>query len=203
MSNRKSGSKTLLMSVVMSAPGPLIIGLGLIVGQSSTQIADFVRRTAELLGIIVAYAVYRITAREGMGNGQRERLERFSNIFVGAMMCLGGSLMLWLAFAANNTDKGNVIPGLVIALLGVVANTLFWLKYRKLNQAEPNAIMAVQTRLYRAKSLVDGCVTIALLSVTLFPGTDISYYLDFVGSVIVALYLIWCGIKTIRERASK
>ncbi|MBE5782050.1 MAG: transporter [Clostridiales bacterium] len=203
MKNKKSGTKTLLMSVLMSAPGPLIIGLGLIVGQSSTQIADFVRRTAELLGIIVAYAVYRITAREGMGNGQRERLERFSNIFVGAMMCLGGSLMLWLAFAANNTDKGNVIPGLVIALLGVVANTLFWLKYRKLNQAEPNAIMAVQTRLYRAKSLVDGCVTIALLSVTLFPGTDISYYLDFVGSVIVALYLIWCGIKTIRERASK
>jgi len=203
MKNKKSAMKTLLMSVLMSAPGPLIIGLGLIVGQSSTQIADFVRRTAELLGIIVAYAVYRITAREGMGNGQRERLERFSNIFVGAMMCLGGSLMLWLAFAANNTDKGNVIPGLVIALLGVVANTLFWLKYRKLNQAEPNAIMAVQTRLYRAKSLVDGCVTIALLSVTLFPGTDISYYLDFVGSVIVALYLIWCGIKTIRERASK
>jgi len=203
MKNKKSGTKTLLMSVLMSAPGPLIIGLGLIVGQSSTQIADFVRRTAELLGIIVAYAVYRITAREGMGNGQRERLERFSNIFVGAMMCLGGSLMLWLAFAANNTDKGNVIPGLVIALLGVVANTLFWLKYRKLNHAEPNAIMAVQARLYRAKSLVDGCVTIALLSVTLFPGTDISYYLDFVGSVIVALYLIWCGIKTIRERASK
>ena len=31
---KKSGSKTLLMSVLMSAPGPLIIGLGLFVRHS-------------------------------------------------------------------------------------------------------------------------------------------------------------------------
>ena len=43
MSSKKSGSRTLLMSVLMSAPGPLIIGLGLLVGRSSTQIADFIR----------------------------------------------------------------------------------------------------------------------------------------------------------------
>lgn len=70
-------------------------------------------------------------------------------------MCLGGSLMILLAFTSENTDKGNVIPGLVIALLGVVANTLFWQKYTKLNKAEPNVIIAVPARLYRAKSLVD------------------------------------------------
>lgn len=198
---QKSGSKTLFMSVVMSAPGPLIIGLGLLVGRSSTQIADFVRRSAELLGIIMAYIVYKITTKDGVCDTVRkEKLERFSNLFVGAMMCLGGSLMLLLAFLSDNAEKGNVIPGLVIALLGVVANTLFWRKYTKLNKAEPNAILAVQARLYRAKSLVDGCVTIALLSVFLFPTSQISYYLDFVGSVIVALYLIWCGIQTILER---
>ena len=53
----KSEKKTLLMSVLMSAPGPLIIGFGLLLGKSSTQIADFVRRSAELLGIIMAYVV--------------------------------------------------------------------------------------------------------------------------------------------------
>ena len=115
-------------------------------------------------------------------------------------MCLGGSLMLLLAFASENEDKGNVIPGLVIALLGVIANTFFWRKYTKLNKAEPNAIIAVQARLYRAKSLVDSCVTIALLSVALFPEAKASYYLDLIGSIIVALYLIWCGIQTIFER---
>jgi len=204
MNNKKSGSKTLFMSVVMSAPGPLIIGLGLLVGKSSTQIADFVRRSAELLGIIMAYVVYKMTTKDGIcDDAKKERLEKLSNIFVGAMMCLGGTLMLLLAFTADNTDKGNVIPGLVIALLGVVANTLFWRKYTKLNKAEPNAIIAVQARLYRAKSLVDTCVSIALLSVVLFPGTKISFYLDFVGTIVVAVYLAWCGIKTIMERVAE
>lgn len=204
MSNKKSGSRTLFMSVLMSAPGPLIIGLGLLVGKSSTQIADFVRRSAELLGIIMAYIVYRITTKDGVCDTQKkENLERISNIFVGAMMCLGGMLMLLLAFTAENEDKGNVIPGLVIALLGVVANTLFWLKYSRLNKEESNAIIAVQARLYRAKSLVDSCVSIALLSVVLFPASVISFYLDFFGSVIVAVYLVWCGIRTIMEWIKK
>ena len=50
--NQKSGKRTLLLSVLMSAPGPLIIGLGLTVGRSTTQLADFFRRSAELLAII-------------------------------------------------------------------------------------------------------------------------------------------------------
>lgn len=201
MNNQKSGSRTLLMSVLMSAPGPLVVGLGLLSGRSATQIADFFRRSSELLAIIMAYAVYRITGRMDAGDSSRKaRLERLSNLFVGAMMCLGGSIMLALTFFSETEDKGNVIPGLVIALLGVIANTLFWRKYTRLNRQQPNAILAVQARLYRAKSLVDSCVTIALLSVVMAPTSAVSLWLDFIGSIIVAIYLIHCGIQTIRER---
>ncbi len=115
-------------------------------------------------------------------------------------MCVGGSIMLVLAFFSEAEDKGNVLPGLVIAVLGVIANTIFWRKYTKLNKREPNAILAVQARLYRAKSLVDGCVTIALFSVMVAPLSPVSRWLDFLGSVIVAAYLIFCGVQTIRER---
>jgi len=201
MSKQKSGSRTLLMSVLMSAPGPLVVGLGLLSGRSATQIADFFRRSSELLAIIMAYIVYKITTKDGSCDEiRKKKLERFSNLFVGAMMCLGGTIMLVLAFFSENTDKGNVIPGLSIAVLGVIANTIFWRKYTKLNRAEPNAILAVQARLYRAKSLVDGCVTIALLSVALMPQSPVSYWLDLIGSIIVSVYLIFCGIQTIRER---
>ena len=201
MKNQKSGSRTLLMSVLMSAPGPLVVGLGLLAGRSATQIADFFRRSSELLAIIMAYIVYKITTKNGTCQEVRKaKLERLSNLFVGAMMCLGGSIMLALAFFSDSTDKGNVIPGLTIALLGVVANTLFWRKYTKLNRMEPNAILAVQARLYRAKSLVDGCVTIALLTVALAPQSPAAFWLDLIGSIIVAVYLIFCGIQTIRER---
>jgi len=200
MSSKKSGSRTLLMSVIMSAPGPLIIGLGLLVGRSSTQIADFIRRSAELLAIIMAFVIYQMTTKDGVCDEIRKaRLERMSNLFVGAMMCIGGTFMIVLALLSDNADKGNVIPGLVIALLGVVANSIFWVKYTKLNRAEPNAILAVQARLYRAKTLVDACVTTALLSVVIAPASQLSIWLDFIGSIIVAVYLIWCGMKTIYE----
>ena len=198
--NTKSGSRTLLLSVLMSAPGPLVVGLGLLAGRSSTQIADFVRRSAELLAIITSFVVYRITTKEGISNeSRRAGLERRSNAFVGAMMCLGGGFMVLLAFLSDTTDKGNVIPGLAIAIMGVIANTAFWIKYTRLNRKEPNAILQVQSRLYRAKSLVDGCVTVALLSVVIAPLSPVSAWLDFVGSLIVALYLIFCGVQTVLE----
>ena len=204
MSNKKSGSRTLLMSVLMSAPGPLVVGLGLLAGRSSTQIADFVRRSSELLAIIMAFVVYKITTKDSVCNeGKKEKLEQISNAFVGAMMCIGGSFMIVLAFMSETTDKGNVIPGLSIAVLGVIANTIFWRKYTRLNKAESNAILAVQARLYRAKSLVDGCVSVALLSVAIAPGSRISVWLDFAGSIIVALYLIWCGVQTVFETIKK
>lgn len=201
---QQSGNRTLLWSVIMSSPGPLVVGLGLLAGRSSTQVADFVRRSAELLAILMAFVTYRITtgrekAEQAVDLDRKARIECMSNRFVGAMMCLGGSIMLGLAFLSGQEDKGNVIPGLVIALLGVLANTIFWRKYTRLHKAEPNPILAVQARLYGAKSLVDGCVTIALLSVVIAPGTEASHYLDLIGSVVVALYLIWCGIRTIMQ----
>jgi len=204
MNNKRSGSKTLLWSVIMSSPGPLIVGLGFLAGRSSTQIADFVRRSSELLGIIMAYIIYKITTKNGTTDEMKKaRLERRSNAFVGSMMCIGGIFMVALTFMSDVTNKGNVIPGLSIAIMGVIANTLFWRKYTRLNKAEPNAIIAVQARLYKAKSLVDCCVTIALLSVAIGPESQISVWLDLVGSVIVASYLIWCGIKTIWETVKK
>ena len=107
--------------------------------------------------------------------------------------------MVLLAFLSDNTDKGNVIPSLTIALLGVVANSMFWNKYTQLNKVEPNVILKVQARLYRAKTMVDSCVTIVLLSVVIAPQSQVSSWLDFIGSLIVAIYLIYCGGRTIYE----
>lgn len=196
--NKKSGSRTLLMSVVMSSPGPIVVGLGLLVGKSSTQLADFVRRSAELLAIIVAFITYQVVGKDA-SEEHKARLEQRSNLFVGAVMCLSGAVMLFIALFSGSTEKGNVIPGLTIAVLGVIANTIFWFRYAKLSRQTGSSILAVQSRLYRAKSLVDTCVTIALAAVALFPGSAAALWLDKVGSIIVAVYLIWCGVKTILE----
>ena len=197
---KKSGFRTLLVSVLMSGYGPVILGLGLRVGHSSTQIADFTRRTAELLALIVALIVYTITnRREGLDVARKSALERRGNLFTGVIMCISGLSMLLLSIFSTDGDKGNVVPALVIAFLGVVANSIFWRRYTSLFRKQGNAILGVQARLYGAKTAVDVCVVIALAAVLAFPGTKASYWLDRVGSSLVAIYMIRCGIKTIIE----
>lgn len=203
--NKKGqGERTLLASVVMSSPGPIVVGIGLFVGRSSTQLADFVRRTAELAAIIVSWIIYRVTSRDGGADPARKaRLEAIANRCVGVAMCVSGAIMLALAFVPGDGEQGNVIPGLVIAVLGVITNTWFWLRYRRLNRREPNAILAVQSRLYRAKSLVDACVTAALAAVAIAPGTAVANIMDVAGSAVVAAYLLFTGITTLLGRRSK
>ena len=199
--DRKSGFRTLLLSVLMSSYGPVILGLGLRVGHSSTQIADFTRRTAELLALIVAFAVYAVTNKEpGMPESRKLDLERKGNLFTDVIMCISGLSMLLLSLLSGNEDKGNVVPALVIAILGVVANGIFWRRYSTLYRRQGNAILGVQARLYGAKTAVDACVVTALTAVLIFPGTEASYWLDRIGSLLVAVYMIRCGIRTIKEQ---
>ena len=195
--SKTAGGRTLRLSVLMSAPGPLVVGLGLLAGRSATQLADFVRRSAELLAIVAAWLVYAPAARAEPE--QRVRLERGVNRFVGAAMCLSGVAMLLVALLTGGSEGGNVLPGLTIAVLGVIANTLFWRRYARLSREGGGAILAVQSRLYRAKALVDGCVTGALLAVALLPGSSLALWLDRAGSAVVAVYLIHCGLRTLRE----
>ena len=196
----KSGFRTLLMSVLFSLSGPIVLGLGLTVGHSNTQIADFTRRTAELLALIVAFVVYTVTnVRPGMSEEKKIRLERAGNLFTGFIMCVSGLSMLVLTFLSGDEDKGNVVPAMIIAFLGVVANGLFWRKYTALARSRDNALLGVQARLYGAKTVVDICVTSALAAVLIFPGTKVAWWMDKVGSLLVSLYMIRCGIKTIME----
>lgn len=201
MSKKKSGEGTLLASVLLSAPGPLVVGLGLLVGRSATQLADFIRRSAELAAIVVSWIVFRKIRKEGtMDIVRKRKLERWSNFAVGTAMVLSGGAMLMVALFLTSTEKGNVIPGLVIAVLGVITNTWFFFRYRGMDRKTPNRIFQVQSRLYLAKSLVDGCVVIALGVIVIMPNAGFTAYVDVVGSVVVALYLIANGLLTIRGK---
>ena len=201
MSNKRSGIKTFIFAIIMSAPTPLIIGLSFIVGRSSTQIADFIRKTMEFLAILISFIVYLITQGKKFGDEtKKQKLERQSNRFVGLMMTLCGVVMLVITFLVKHEDNGNVLPVLAITIYGGVINLIFWIRYSRLNKAVPNGILAVQVRLYRAKTMIDASVAIALLPVFIVPESTLSYWFDVVGSIIVALYLIWSGVRTIYKQ---
>lgn len=199
--SKKSGERTLLMSVIMSSPGPIVVGIGLIVGRSSTQLADFLRRTAELLAIIVSYFIYKILNKKGDREKEvnKDKLENIANKFVGFAMLISGIVIVVIAIFSANSEKGNVIPGLSIAFLGLITNTWFWLRYSKLGKINGDSILLVQSKLYGAKSFVDACVFIVLLLVLFFPLTSISYFADIGGSFIVSIYLIFNGVSILKN----
>lgn len=204
MSDFKSGRKTLLMSVIMSSPGPLVVGLGLLIGQSTTQLADFVRRSIELLAIILAFAVYCITTKEsGVDEVKKTRYEKGTNIFVSIAMIVSGIIMLLLALASESGEKGNVIPGLAIATLGLVANSIFWVRYTKLAKNSSNKILAVQSNLYRAKTFVDFSVFLALGVVLISDNMTVCYYFDMIGTACVSVYLVFTGVMSLIAEIKK
>lgn len=193
---KKTGKKTMLMSVLMSSPGPLVVGIGLLIGKSSTQLADFIRRSIELLAIILAFVIFCITNKNNETDYQKkERLEKYSNVFVGISMIVSGIIMLFLAIFSGSEEKGNVIPGLSIALLGVIANSIFWFRYKKIGKETNNNILKIQSKLYRAKTFVDCSVVIALMVVMISTNTNVCYYFDLIGTICVSVYLMYSGIS--------
>lgn len=192
--------RTLLVALLLSAWGPLATGIAVVTGRSSTQLADFVRRSAELIALFVSWWVFRRVEREEAVDARKARLERGATLSVAAAMGCSGLAMLSVALLRLDSFQpgGNVYPGLAIAVLGLVTNIWFWRRYAVLNREEYNSIIAAQRQLYRAKASVDLCVIVALLSVALAPRAPLTRYVDVIGSVAVAFYMVWSAVRAVR-----
>ena len=195
---KKEGEGTLLASVIMSSPGAVVTGIAALFSTSGTQLADFLRRTAELAALLVSYIVFRkIQRRPDMPQAEKEKQERAANICVSVAMILAGIVMLVLAAIriGSYAPGGNVLAGLVIGLLGVATNGFLCLRYRVLSRQSESAIIVAQFRLYGAKTAVDVCVSLALFTVAIAPQHPATKYVDIIGTALVALYLLYNGAR--------
>lgn len=191
-------AKTLGTSLLLSAPGPLVTGMALLASQSTTQLADFLRRSMELAAIFMAWWVFRRLRRSpALDGAQQARLERAAALSTaGALACSGAALLaLTLSRLAAFEPGGSVTLGLVIAVLGVLTNGWFWRRYRALTREQYSPVIAAQQQLYRAKTTVDLCVVAALAAVAIAPAHPATRYVDLLGSIIVAVYLLWSGLR--------
>jgi len=193
-----SRARTLLTSLLLSAPGPLVTGYALATSRSTTQLADFIRRGMELVAIFVSWWAFRKLQREApVGAARQARLERGAGLSTAGAMAGSGALLLgvtlsrWSAFEPG----GSVLVGLVITFLGLLTNGWLWRRYAALTREQYDAVIAGQQQLYRAKTLVDLCVITALVAVALAPGHPVTPYVDLLGSVGVAAYLLWSGVQ--------
>ena len=193
-----SRQKTLLTALLLSAPGPLVTGIALVSSHSTTQLADFLRRGVELVAIFISWWVFRkLHQPPAMGEADPARLERVAGLSTAAAMGISGVVLMGVALSRLTvfTPGGNVTMGLIIAVLGMVTNAWFWRRYTVLTQEQYSPVIAAQQQLYRAKTSVDVCVVTALTAVAIAPAYAITRYVDLLGSIAVALYLLWSGLR--------
>ena len=199
-----SREKTLLAAFLLSAWAPLTTGIAVVMSHSTTQVADFIRRTAELTALFVSWQVFRYLARNNkLGASSKARIERIAGLSVAAALGCSGIVMFGLALSRISTFEpgGNVYLGLTIAILGLITNLWFWQRYNLLTREHFSPVIETQVQLYRAKAFVDICVITALSAVAIHPTHFITRSIDILGSIMVALYLLWSSLRTYRRRS--
>jgi divalent metal cation (Fe/Co/Zn/Cd) transporter len=197
-----SREKTLLTALLLSSPGPLATGIALMTSQSTTQLADFLRRGVELVAIFISWWVFRQLHRNAaLGEADWARLERTAGLSTAAAMACSGVVLLVVALSRLSVFEpgGNVTLGLTIAVLGLLTNSWFWRRYSALTREQYSSVIAGQQQLYRAKASVDLCVVAALAAVAIAPAHPVTRYVDLLGSMIVAVYLLWSGLRTAQK----
>lgn len=199
-----SREKTLLIAFLLSALGPLVTGMAVLSSHSTTQLADFIRRSVELIALFISWWVFRqINRNKNLDETKQEKMERAAGLSVAGAMVCSGFVMLVVAVSRFTAYQpgGNVYFGLAIAILGLLVNSFFWYRYTVLTREQYNSVIASQRDLYRAKAFVDFCVVTALLTVAIAPGNPVTRYVDVLGSIIVAIYLLWTGLRMAQSHA--
>ncbi len=201
MKNKTDKSeKTLLTAFLLSAPGPLFTGYAAFTSLSTTQISDFMRRLAELIALFTAYWVYRKIQRDkNIDEAKKSRMEQITDLCVGGVLCFSGLIILLVASLRFfiSSPSGNVTMGLVIAILGLLTNSYFFFTYRSLANKDHDPIIISQAKLYSAKACIDFAVVFALSALTIAPESPYVKYIDILGSLVVAVYILHKGILTL------
>ncbi len=155
--------------------------------------------------LFLSWYVYRKLRRGNFENeAQRLKWERSVGLSAGGVMACSGTAMLVMAVfrLAPRNPGGNAALGLGIAILGLVTNAFFLVRYRRITREVPGSVIGVQVTLYSAKTSVDVFVVAGLLAVTKAPGHPVTRSLDLLGSLVVACYLVWNGLRTIWQNKS-
>lgn len=196
--NRARG-RTLRLAVILSSWAPLATGVAVVMSQSATQLADFVRRTIELVAVVVAYAAFARASRSPSAE-DAERWDLTSNRVVAVALMTSAVTIALVALVRGSAFRpgGNVALGMAIAALGLITNAWFWRRYARFERERRSVIIGGQRVFYRAKCAVDAVVLVALGAVRLAPSWTGTPAVDRLGSLTVAAYLVWSGVRAFR-----
>lgn len=195
----QKSEKVLRAAWLLSLWAPLSTGIAYYLGQSSVLLADFLRRSNELLALWLSWYIFRI-ARELEEKGQPEearKKEKKSSLFMAAVMFLSGAFVFYSAWNSYVSPKplGWILPGILVATGGLIVNSYFWYKNWSLSRLPGRPILESQWRFYRAKTIIDMTVLLTLFITSYQVIGPPSWLADPIGALVVALFIWYSAIK--------
>ena len=169
-----------------------------LVGGSFTLLAESIRGGLVLLLEIFSFFVLRRVHRGTLRNLDygTGKLEQVANLVVGASMLLGAT---WIVIGAvrilvGQSDLGTPIGLAIAAIAGAVnawVNLIAWDATRRAAATGDSLIMEVQLRLRRTKLFASLVILTGLTVAALSTDHLIVAWADGLGSLFVAVYLVW------------
>lgn len=200
---RRKKERTLRIAWIMSLAAPLITGLAFYYGRTTVLLANFFRRSSELLSLFLSWYVFKKVSSgpdENYNYGYY-KMEDAASLVVGLVMNLSFILVLYNGIHRfrNPTSSGWLLPGLIIAGGGLIISLWFWQRNYRLSKRKSTPIFEAQWRLYRAKALIDFTVFLTLFLNIMFEKERIALYVDSIGSILISFFLLVSGILLIKK----
>ncbi len=189
---QKQKERTLRAAWMISLSAPVATAAAYYLGRSTVQLADFFRRSSELVALFLAWWIFRKTHVQPSTAREQVRLENLCSLLIASVMLLSCALIAYNSYLRfiEPAPLGTVLPGLVVPLGGLAVNGWFWRKGSLLARQESTPVVESQWRLCRAKAVLDLCVLSTLIcTLALGPGLQ-SRYIDLAGAAAIGVFLI-------------
>ena len=196
----KETTKTMKKAICIGVLSSITTGIAAGMGGTLTLYADFCRRFLELLATLVSFFTYCWSSRhKEIADTVHDKIKRRACIITGMAMVCSSILLALVSILGFTTEpyEGNVIPGFIIAVLGVLLNCYFFVSYKKSLKQKFDKIIHSQYVMYRAKTGVDSCVVLTLACILFVPTWSLLPWVDLGCTLVVAFFLFIEGIKNI------
>lgn len=186
--------RTLRAAWLISLTAPLATAAAFLLGRSAVQLADFIRRTSELLALFLAWLTLRkVSAGETAEyNYGYARLESLSSLLISVVMFISFGLITYSSLLRflDPVPLGWVAPGLVVPAGGMVVNGWFWRRGSLLARSESTPVIEAQWRLCRSKTILDVCVLVTLVVAVILGDGPWTRRTDLAGSLAIGVFLL-------------
>lgn len=197
----KKRSRVLLISVATTFVSLFPTFYVAWISGSVTLWADLLRCLGEFSAIFASWLVFKRISKPGAEefNYGFGKLEQFAGLGVGIAMLVTFLLTLstGLYRLFDPVMVSDLGPGMIFAFLSVAGNAYIWLTNEIANKQSPSPLASSQARLFKVKTLISAIVFKSLGLSYLLSGFEWSVYVDPIGSLTIALFVLRSALKVL------